>query len=386
MSDPPARRRRGRGEGSIYQRSDGRWEGRVTLGWSPGGRDVRSVYGATQAEVIGKLAKARQQVAAGLPTAPERLTVAKFMGDWVTTAEARLRPSTAMRYHQLVERQIVPTWGRCRLNKLSPQDVNAGLAALQQVGLSPRTCNHVRAVLRAALNDAQRWGLLGRNAAALATPPRVPEPAPVVLKPEEAMRLVESLQGQLRLLALVALYTGLRQGELLGLRWSDVDLDQQQLHVRTSLGMQAGEYRLSEPKSASSRRTVPISDRPVEALRAEQAAQAEARLAAGRNWHEPIPGLVWTTATGQPRNGPTLTHQFEKALQQAGLSVIRWHDLRAAHGALLLQAGIDLAVVSRELGHSAVGVTARHYAGVSDSLGRQAAQRLAALLGQAEGR
>lgn len=131
--------------------------------------------------------------------------------------------------------------------------------------------------------------------------------------------------------------------------------------------------------SASSRRVVPLTPAATVAMQEERRAQLEARPRAKRG-HSPIPDLCFTTSTGQPRNGSAITHSFEDALVAASLPRLRWHDLRAAHGALLLAAGVDISVVSRMLGYSAVAVTARHYAGVGEALGRAASDRFAALL------
>jgi integrase len=139
---------------------------------------------------------------------------------------------------------------------------------------------------------------------------------------------------------------------------------------------------LAEPKSSASRRVVPVGEHVIAALRDEQQTQREARLAAGRRWHQPIPDLCFTTAAGAPRNGNALTHAWQDALALAGLPRLTWRDLRAVYGALLLQSGTDIAVLSRQLGHGSLGVTARHYGGVADSLGRDAADRLERLLAQ----
>ncbi|MGB6772600.1 MAG: tyrosine-type recombinase/integrase, partial [Candidatus Dormiibacterota bacterium] len=117
----------------------------------------------------------------------------------------------------------------------------------------------------------------------------------------------------------------------------------------------------------------------IDALKEEHATQAMAQLAAGGRWTPPIPGLCFTTSLGQPRNGSVVTHTLQEAMAAAGLPRLRWHDLRAVHGGLLLLGGADISVVPKMLGHSAIGVTAKHYAGVSDTLGRQASERLAAL-------
>ncbi|MHB1527595.1 MAG: tyrosine-type recombinase/integrase [Candidatus Dormibacteria bacterium] len=374
-------RRRGQGEGTIRHRADGRWEGRIDLGWEGGKHQSRSLYGRTRQDVVLKLRQAQHQLATGLPVVDERMTVDSYLAEWLHVVEPRLRPSTFTRYRQLVERQLIPQLGAIRLAKLSPADVSRMMAQVQQDGLSPRTAAHCRAVLRAALADAEKWDQVARNVAKLADAPHLPPPQPVVLSPEQVRTVLNACADpSLRRLAQAGITTGLRQGEQLGLRWEDIDFERRCLSVRMELQRIHGTYQLVEPKSASSRRVVALPDAALEALHAERQTQLAAQLAASRRWHQPIPGLVFTTATGAPRNGSSLTHLFQDALQKAGLPKLTWHGLRAAHGALMLASGADISVVSRKLGHSSVALTSRHYGGVADALQRDAADRLGRLL------
>jgi integrase len=375
--------RRGPGEGTVYQRADGRWVGSVTLGWGSAGRERRSVYASTQAEALAKLRALKAQTASGLPVVDQRTTVGTYLNRWLEVVEPRLRFSTFTRYAGLVRGQIIPKIGSVRLSALQPGDVARLMASVQQDGLSPRTAAHCRAVLRAALADAEKWGEIPRNVARLADAPHIPPPQPVVLSPDQVREVLDAItEPGLRRLAVVALHTGLRMGEELGLRWVDIDVDSHRLHVRQCLQRLGGEYQLVEPKSSTSRRVVPLTDAALDALREERREQAAAQLAAGGRWHQPIPDLCFTTAAGQPRNGTSVIHQFQDALERAGLPRLRWHDLRAAHGSLLLSAGVDVSVVSRRLGHSSVALTSRHYGGVSDALQQDATDRLARMLQQ----
>lgn len=375
-------RRRGQGEGTIRHRADGRWEGRIDLGWEGGRHQARSIYGRTRQDVVLKLRQLQQQLATGLPVVDERVTIAHFLVEWLQVVEPRLRPSTFIRYKQLVEHQLIPQLGAIRLAKLGPADVARMMAQVQQDGLSPRTAAHCRAVLRAALADAEKWGQVARNVAKLADAPHLAPPQPVVLSPEQVQAVLDACTDpSLRRLALVAITTGMRQGEQLGLRWEDIDFERRSLTVRMELQRIDGTYQVVEPKSATSRRVVALPAAALTALSAERQAQLEAQLAAGRRWHEPIPGLVFTTTTGAPRNGSSLTHLFQVGLQRAGLPKLPWKGLRAAHGALMLASGADISVVSRKLGHSSVALTSRHYGGVADALQRDAADRLGRLLG-----
>jgi len=374
--------RRGRGEGSLWQRRDGRWEGRVQLGWSPDGRrQYRSVIARTQLEAVARLKTVRDQVEDGLPVAPAGLTVRTYLVRWLDDASPRLRASTFARYAGLVSGQLIPQLGRLKLAKLTPGDVGRMMAEVQAGGLSARTASHCRAVLRAALSDAERDGLIHRNVARLSDAPHLAAPQPVVLSAGDVHNLLDACGDPgLRRLAVVAITTGLRLGEQLGLRWDDIDFERRCLHVRTTLQRIAGAYSLSEPKSATSRRVVALPDSALEVLRDERREQLAAQLAAGGRRHQPIAGLTFTTGTGAPRSGTSLTHLFQDALASAGLPKLRWHDLRAAHGALLLAGGTDISVVSRKLGHSSVSLTSRHYGGVADALQQEAADRLGVLL------
>jgi integrase len=370
-------KRRGAGEGTIRERVDGRWEGRYLGRDKDGNPALRSVYAKTKREAIAKLDVKRAAVRAGQPTPSERLTVGAYLTRWLVAAEPRLRPSTLRRYRQLVRLQLVPILGSIRLARLQPSDVAAMMADVQSRGLSARTAAHCRAVLRDALADAERDGLVSRNAARLAKGLRLPPPSPTVLSPEQVRNILDALHDPgLRRLAVVAITSGLRAGEQLGLRWDDIDFERRLLHVRTALQRVGGAYLLGTPKSLTSRRVVNLTGTALEALQAERHSQREARLVAGRRWREPIDGLVFTTATGAPRCGSSVTHSLQAALAVAGLPRLRWHDLRAAHGALLLAEGVDISVVSRRLGHSSVSLTSRFYGGVSDALDRATADRL----------
>jgi len=368
--------RRVMGHGTVYLRPDGRWSAQVAV---EGRR--RTVYGRTQVECVAKLHKLQQQVGAGLPAVDQRATVGAYLTQWLAEVTPRLRTTTATRYAGLVRGQIIPTIGRIKLYQLQPSDAARMMAQVQRGGLSARTAAHCRAVLRAALSDAERDGLIHRNAAKLADAPHLAAPQPVVLSAGDVHNLLDACADpSLRRLAVVAITTGLRMGEQLGLRWADVDFERRCLHVRTALQRTDGAYSLAEPKSSTSRRIVALPDAALEALREERRDQAAAQLAAGGRWRQPIPDLCFTTADGQPRSGTSLTHLFQDALQRAGLPRLRWHDLRAAHGALMLAGGTDISVVSRKLGHSSVSLTSRHYGGVADALQQEAADRLGRLL------
>ncbi len=372
--------RRANGEGTISQRRDGRWWARITL---PDGRR-KAFYGKTRQEVAQQLAQALHARHQGLPLASERQTVGQYLTWWLTTAQPTLRPRTYARYQQLVRLHLGPGLGAIPLARLGPPQVQAFLQAKRAEGLSPRTVQFLHAVLRRALGQAERWGLVARNVARLVSPPRVERPEVQPLTVAEARRLLEAARGdRLEALYTVALALGLRQGEALGLRWQDIDLHQGTLTVRYQLQRHAGAFSLVEPKTARSRRTLTLPAVALEALRQHRARQAEARLRAGPLWQPPAwaPDLVFTTGVGTPLDARNVVRHYHRLLQRAGLPRLRFHDLRHTAASLLLAQGVSLRVVMETLGHSQISLTANLYTHVVPALQREAAARMDAALG-----
>ena len=226
--------RRGPGEGSIYQRRDGRWAGSVHIGYESGRRIRKHVLGTQPCRGQGE---ARQGPAApgGAAAHPRpAYPVGPYLRQWLDeVARPRVRASTLKSYREIVEGHLVPGLGHIALAKLTPAEVQAFLNRKQASGLSPRRVQYIHAVLRRALVTAERWGLVSRNVARLVDPPRVRRREITPLTPEQARRLIEtSIEDRYRALWITALGTGLRQGELLALRWEDVDLKAGRLWVR----------------------------------------------------------------------------------------------------------------------------------------------------------
>ena len=248
--------------------------------------------------------------------------------------------------------------------------------------------HHIRAVLRQALQRAVKWGLISRNAAALADPPHVPHRPLVQISVDDARRILEVTSGtRLEALVAVTLFGGLRQGEVLGLRWSDIDPDARTLTVALALQRlpatetEPSRLALVQAKTSRSRRSVSFPAVLADILRSHRARQAEDKLRAGQLWKERIRGLVFTTVTGGPLSGPEVTKAYQRLLAQARLPRWRYHDLRHACATLLLASGVDIAVVRDILGHSTIALTANTYAAVLPSLQREAAERLATFIG-----
>ncbi|MDQ3493518.1 MAG: site-specific integrase, partial [Chloroflexota bacterium] len=219
--------RRGPNEGSIYLRQDGRWAGGVHIGYHDGKRVRKHVLGHTRNEVADKLDILLQAHREQRPIPDQRQKLGPFLRRWLDdTARPALRASTYDSYDAILRLHLIPGLGRIPLAKLAPADVQSFLNVKLESGLSPRRVQYLHAVLRRALGMAERWGLVSRNVAKLVDPPRVPRHEIEPLTPEQARRLIEAAaEDRLRALWVTALGTGLRQGELLALRWEDVDLD-----------------------------------------------------------------------------------------------------------------------------------------------------------------
>jgi integrase len=376
-------RRRAQSEGLVRERSDGRWEGRISLGWRDGRRLQRSYYGATQAEVLSKLTKARNDVRLGLPVAANRQPVADFLTRWLEeSAGPRIKPRTYERFSELIRLHVVPTLGRIRLEKLTPAHVQRLLIEKRQQGLAAQTVVSIRNVIRAALNQALRWGEVARNVATLVDAPRIERPAVRVLSAEEANRLLESAKGErFEAVYSVGLALGLRRGELLGLTWRDVDFDGAQLRVVRSLQRIGGRLQLTETKTPKSRRTVPLPQYAIRALRSHRVRQFEERLATGSDWQGSGLDLVFSNRTGGPVEPVNLHRAYKRLLTKAGLPSIRFHNLRHSAASLMLAQGVPLKTIQEILGHSSIAVTSGFYAHLGEQLKREAADAMDRVLG-----
>ncbi|MBA2488786.1 MAG: site-specific integrase [Chloroflexi bacterium] len=371
--------RRGAQEGSIYRRADGLWVGAVHLGYRDGKRRRKAVYGKTRREVQEQVTVTLRAVQQGLPVPTERQTVDQYLSAWLVTARTALRPRTHESYADTVRLHIIPTLGGEQLAKLSPGQVQALLDAKLAGGLSPRTVQYIHAILRRALGQAYRWGIVPRNVASVVTPPRVPRVEVRPFDPDQARAFLSAMRGdRLEALYTVAIAVGLRQGEALGLRWRDVDLEAGSLRVCHSLQRIEGKLQLVEPKTARSRRTVSLPGVVVTALREHRVRQLQEHLLAGSRWQ--VSDQVFTSTIGTPLDGVTVTHRFQDTLRRLGMPHQRFHDLRHACASLLLAQGVSPRVVMETLGHSQISVTMNVYSHVIPALQRDAADRMDALL------
>jgi integrase len=363
--------RRGNGEGSIMQRDDGRWMGRIM--WN-GQR--KAVYGRTRREVQQKLDKVKHDLSAGLPIPGERLTLKRYLADWHETVKPTLAPSSYFRYGDSI-RHITSVLGNVALSKLTPQQLQLAYAKKLDE-LAPGTVSDMHTMLKQALNDAVRLNLLARNPCAYVKPPRAQHKEIHPLDEGQAMRFLEAVRGdRLEALYVLALTTGMRLGELLGLRWQDVDMARHTITVQQNMqrvrGLKGG-FRPASPKTAHSKRTIALTEMAVDALRAHwQAHQLEGHRSA----------LVFCTRSGGHYHNPRIiaTQWFNEHLDKAGLPhIYHFHTLRHTCATLLLSRGVNVKVVSELLGHSNISITLNIYSHVLPPMQQSAVTAMASLL------
>ncbi|MGI8829521.1 MAG: tyrosine-type recombinase/integrase [Candidatus Limnocylindria bacterium] len=370
--------RRDYGTGSIRQLPDGTWQGRVDLGRASDGTRRRTAFrGKSRREIQRAIGKAISERESGFGVRPsERLTTGAFLDQWLgASAPASLRPRTLVGYRSIVRRHLAPSIGRIPLAKLNGAHVQELVNGLVKGGASPQTVRNVHAVLRRALGQAVRWGILHRNVALAVDLPAARAYDVRALAIDDARQIIDACRGdRLEPLVTLALATGLRQGEALALRWDDVDLPAAQMAVRHTLHRSGGVV-LSEPKTRRSRRAVTLPAFAVTALRRQRDwFQAQDRLLAAEDWQEG--GYVFTTRRGTPMHGPDVTRRLQRLLAAAELPRMRFHDLRHGAATLLLSQGVHPRVVMETLGHSTIAVTMNVYSHVVPALQRDAADRL----------
>jgi len=372
--------RRGPNEGSIHERWDGRWAGSVHLGYEGGKRKRKHVMGHSRAEVKEKMAAVMRLHEEQRPIPDLRLKVGPYLRRWLDeVARPSLRHSTYTSYDTILTAHLIPGLGHLGLAKLAPADIQSFLNGRSATGLSPRRVQYIHAVLRRALVTAERWGMVSRNVAKLVEVPRAPHHEITPLTPEQAHRLIEaSADDRHRALWITALGTGMRQGELLALRWEDVDLDTGRLRVRHTLANVSGTLTLLEPKTERSRRSLVLPDAVVSALRAHRTRQLMDRLLAGSRWVES--GHVFASTTGTPYHAATVSRCFQDALDRAGLPRVRFHDLRHSAATFLLAQGFTLEDVKNLLGHSTIVLTSNTYGHVLEQRQRAVARGMDAVL------
>lgn len=386
------------GEGSIYKRmKDGklvRYEGQITYTDGDGNRKRHTVYGRTRRDVVDALDEVRDRLKGGGPARDATTTVGAWLAHWRDTAlaAAPVKPATRNTYARLSRNHLEPEpFGGIRLDRLRPSDIDALLVALRtqtKLGkdgqpipaLADSTIRLIYVTLRAGLDAAVRDGLIARNPAEKVSQPRVERREAHHLPTAQLQALLAAAKTYryYPVIAMIAA-TGMRRGEALALRWDTVDLDAGTARIAATIGAVGGRLMVSEPKTARSRRTVPIPPSVVALLRRHKTAQAAERLRAGDQWRDTT-GLVFTTELGAPVDGRRILETVKAAAKKAGLEGVRVHTLRHSAAVAWLEGGTHIKAVSDLLGHSSISITGDVYLHSTESVTRAAVDNLGAVL------
>jgi integrase len=357
------KKRRPKGEGSVYRRKDGRVVGEYEDAYGRT-RYITSTT-MTKAEMRAKVRKALEDRDKGIAYDSENLTVGAYLDRWLDALKGSVRERTWERHEQVVRLHLKPTIGGVKLERLNALQVQSVYGRKLEAGLSPRSVEIIHATLHKALKQAVGWTMIPRNVAAYATPPRPVRKEIKPLSREQARRLLEAARGDaLYAFYVLAVTTGMRNGELLGLQWKDVDLDAGTLQVRRSVWGGV----VSPPKTAAGNRTIRLTGLAVAALKEHRLAAAKQRIS---EW-------VFPSRTGTPLSVHNVHNRsWKPLLKRAGLPAsTRMHDLRHTCATLLLSRGVPVKVVSEMLGHGDVAITLTVYQSVLPHMQESAAKAI----------
>ncbi len=358
-----------------------RWSYRVDLGPDPatGKRRQLAKQGfRTRKEAEAALGALLNSISRGSVVDRSTTTTEEFLRDWLASQQHRLRATTLYSYEKAIQR-VTRRLGKVPLQALTPLQIEKFYAELLRDGarlgkpLSAKTVRNSHVVLRKALADAERLGLVYRNAAASARPPTAARKEFATWSSDDLRDFFAGIRDDRIFPALLVLATtGMRRGEVLGLRWSDVDLDAGQLAIVQTLTTINGVPTFGATKSSGSRRVVYIDPQTVSVLREHRKRQREERLIAGPAWTA-TPDLVFRDEAGVRLQPDLFTRKFSKLVAASGLTPIRLHDLRHTYATLALKAGVHPKIVSERLGHATVGITLDLYSHVTPAIAREAA-------------
>jgi integrase len=353
------KKRRGHNEGSVYyDESKKRWVAAVSI--APGKR--KKFFCKTKQEAIRVRNEALRDLERGTLAIGPQQKLSTYLAYWLEEVhKPTIRLSSYIKYNKLINAYIIPTLGDVQVQKLTPQQVQSLYTKLGKRNLSSKTINSVHGVLHKALDNAVRWNLVSRNVCDLVSPPRIVKRQMKPLTLDQAHKLLEAAKGhRFEVLLMLAVVTGMRRGELLALRWSEIDLDRHILLVSRTVDYIAHHgYVETEPKTHSGKRQIVLPAFMVDMLKVHRAKQEEQRLAIGDKW-EGL-GVVFCDLHGGYINPRYLLVLFRKLLQEAGLPGMHFHDLRHSAVTLLMSMGVNIKVIQELLGHSDIVITLGTY-------------------------
>jgi len=355
-------RKRSNGEGSIYPRSrDKRWIAAITIGRKPNGSPDRKEYVCkTQREAVLKLREAQNALAQGRPVKFESQTLRVFLTRWLESQRITVKPGTLRSYAWAVDKHLIPGLGSYQLQKLSPQELQQFINEKNGSGLGAKSVKIIRDTLRAALNQAMKWGLVYRNVATLVMPPRQQREQSRVWSASEANAFLELIAGhELEGIFRLALCFGVRQGEILALTWDDIDFEGRRFYIRATQQRVDRSLVSVAPKTPSSRRVVPLALGLGSLLAARRLKQQEQRELAAGDWEES--NIIFTTSRGTRLDANNLRRSHRSLVHLAELPYIPFHSMRKTAASLLKERGLTDQEIATILGHSSTETTREFY-------------------------
>jgi integrase len=371
------KRRRGNNEGSISQYADGRWCGRYFVELPDGRKKRKALYGNSRKEVTNKLAQALAKRDDGVLFDDEGQSLGEYIEWWLTTSKrGRVKATTYESHAREVRKHIIPGLGRIRLKSPSPAHLQSYYSFKCESGLAPRTVQYHHTLLHQALKNAVKWGYVRRNVAAVVDPPKVEKKEINPLSAAQVKALLEAAKGdRLEAFYLLAVSTGMRQGELQALKWTDIDLRERTLSGNRTLSAVNGGPVFTPPKTSKSRRKIFLSRKSVEALRRHRENQETEKEAVADRWHDD--DLVFCSSVGTPLSRHNVrSRSFKPLLRRAELPAIRFHELRHTCATLLLSKNIHPKLVQELLGHASISTTLDTYSHVLCGMSRGVADAM----------
>lgn len=370
-------KKRGNNEGSIYKRSNGTWRGQISL------QGKRLTFtGKTKREVQAWIHKTLDEIDNGLNFESTKTTLTVFMKEWLVSIEPALRYNTIQQYEQVTHQYILPVLGNYPIRDIKPEQIQRLYNDMVNKGYGLRTVQIVHSVIHRALVHGVRLGLLSRNPDDATTPPKPSRKEMRFLDENQVQQLMIVAKAQndhFFTLYYLAIATGMRQGELLGLCWADIDWEKGELTIcRQLTKKKGGGFELTTPKTKAGIRQISLGSNALEILQEHREAQQLDRQAAGVHWQDQ--GLVFTSSIGTPIDRSNMRWFFKALLKDAGLPDIRFHDLRHTAASLMLNNGIPLMIVSRRLGHAQPSITLDVYGHLIPGKQQEAASLMDELL------
>ncbi len=367
----------------IRQRSDGTWEARYTAGRDPGtGKQIqKSVYAKTQKEVRKKLTEKLSQLDQGVYTEPNKMTVGTWLDIWLEEYTGGIKERTRIQYQSHIVNHLKPALGAVKLAALNTLAIQKFYNSLQKTTeLSPKTIKNLHGVLHKALQQAVEVGYIRFNPSDACKLPRAERAEIKPLEERQIADFMKVVQGHpLEALYIVDLFTGLRQGEIMGMTWDCIDFEQGTIKIYKQLQLIKGEYKFVALKNDKPR-TITPAPYVMQVLKAHQAKQLRIRLRAGELWEDS--NLVFTNDTGRHLARQTVYKNFKKLAAQIGMPDARFHDLRHSYAVAALQSGDNVKTVQQNLGHHTAAFTLDVYGHVSESMKRESAERMEAFINQ----